>query len=259
MKHREVIDSFLEWLEGRLDENARKSIDRHLKECRDCRVYFQAMSAVLRRPDLSRLPRLRPDPFLPARAVPAVTEQQREEKVPMKTGRKTHQVPSGWILRGSHPADYQAGVSPAVAHSGQASGYIKSRTTRPRGFGTLMQTYKADQYRGKRLRMSAYVRSERVSKWAGFWMRVDGPRGNVLSFDNMQSRPIKGKCDWNKHAIVLDVPKESAAIAFGVLLAGQGHVWVDDFEFEVVGPEVPTTGGPLPAYPEHPRNLGFEE
>lgn len=177
----------------------------------------------------------------------------------MKTRRTTQQAPSGWFLRGSHPADYQAGVNQVVSHSGKASAYIKSRATRPRGFGTLMQTYKADLYRGKRLRMSAQVKNERVSKWAGLWMRVDGPGGRTLSFDNMQSRPIKGKSDWSKHAIVLDVPIESTTISFGVLLVGQGHVWVDDFEFETVSTDVATTGKPQPVYPERPRNLGFEE
>lgn len=81
----------------------------------------------------------------------------------------------------------------------------------------------------------------------------------------MQTRPIKGSIDWARHEIVLDVPKESGDIAFGVLLAGTGQVWVDDFRFEVVGNDVPTTGGNpgqpprRPEAPEQPANLDFEK
>ena len=39
-----------------------------------------------------------------------------------------------------------------------------------------MQTFKADAFRGERVRMSGYVRSKEVSDWAGLWMRVDGPQ-----------------------------------------------------------------------------------
>jgi hypothetical protein len=120
-----------------------------------------------------------------------------------------------------------------------------------------MQAFGVKEYRGKRLQMTAHVKAEKVKKWAGLWMRVDGRRGSTLSFDNMKSRPIKGTCNWTKHAIVLDVPDESTLISFGVLLDGQGRVWVDDFEFEVVTTEVPTTGES--PYSRQPRNLDFEE
>ena len=46
--------------------------------------------------------------------------------------------------------------------------------------------------RGKRIRLSGHARSKDVSDWAGLWMRVDGPKGEPLAFDNMQQRPIKG-------------------------------------------------------------------
>jgi hypothetical protein len=93
-------------------------------------------------------------------------------------------------------------------------------------------------------------------------MRVDGVRGKGLSFDNMHDRAIKGTLDWSRHAIVLDVPEDSTSISFGVLLKGTGQVWVDDFEFEVVKTDVPTTDlrrTEMGAYGTRPRNLQFEE
>src|SRR5450631_487339 len=44
------------------------------------------------------------------------------------------------------------------------------------GFGTLMQDFRADHYQGKRVRFSAFVKTEAAQDWAGQWKRVDkGP------------------------------------------------------------------------------------
>jgi hypothetical protein len=165
----------------------------------------------------------------------------------------------GWIKSGDSPSDYEVGVDLRVTYGGAVSAYIRSRGV-PRGFGTLMQTFKADIYRGKRLKMSASAKSEGVRNWAGFWMRVDSPERNAVSFDNMQDRPIKGSVDWSTHQIVLDVPDNSAHIAFGLLLDGPGQVWLTRFHFEVVSADVPTTGGlDRLDVPDLPMNLEFKE
>jgi hypothetical protein len=165
--------------------------------------------------------------------------------------------PIGWGGGSKYRSDYEVGTDRKISHSGHASGYVRSRTSKPRGFAALTQAFDAEEYRGKRLQMTAYVKAEKIKKWAGLWMRVDGRYDGALSFDNMQSRPIKGTCDWTKHAVVLDVPEQSTAITFGVLLEGPGRVWVDDFELRPVTTEVPTTGPR--AYSKQPRNLDFEE
>jgi hypothetical protein len=72
----------------------------------------------------------------------------------------------------------------------------------------------------------------------------------------MQQRPIKGTTGWTRCEIVLDVPNNAADLAFGLLLAGDGQVWMDDLRFEVVSSAVPTTrSGALSA----PQNLDFEK
>ncbi len=170
------------------------------------------------------------------------------------------QTPKGWFAAGSRPKDYKMSVDRAIAHSGQASAQLKSIVAKPAGFGTLMQMCKADAYRGKRVRMSGYARSQDVTAWAGLWLRIDGPNREPLGFDNMEQRPIKGTSDWKKYEIVLDVPASAQEIAFGILLSGAGQVWMDDLDFEVVGTEVPTTGSkPKEATTPAPTNLNFEE
>lgn len=166
------------------------------------------------------------------------------------------QTANGWSKAGSQPADYDMGIERDGAFTGSSSGFIRSKTPDPRGFGTYMQMFDATEYRGKRLRLSAYVKSERIEDWAGLWMRVDRDKKPV-AFDNMQDRPIRNTQGWTQHAIVLDVDAKATAVAFGILLAGRGAVWIDDVTFEVVGEEVPVTD--LQSKPATtPRNLDFE-
>lgn len=66
-----------------------------------------------------------------------------------------------------------------------------------------------DEYLGKRIRLNGYVKNEKITGWAGMWMRVDGTDKNTsLAFDNMANRAIGGTSDWTKYEIVLDVPRK---------------------------------------------------
>ena len=172
-------------------------------------------------------------------------------------------VPSGWNIAGSKPKDYDMGKDSKTAHSGSSSAFIHSNQATIQGFGTLMQTFKADIYFGKRVRMTGFIKTGDVKNLAGMWMRVDDKANpnQSLSFDNMSNRPIKGTTDWKKCEIVLDVPANASNIAFGFLLDGTGKIWFDDIAFEVVDLSVPTTdmkgqGGQMPSAP---MNLDFEK
>jgi hypothetical protein len=141
-------------------------------------------------------------------------------------------APQGWFLAGSKPANYDTGVDPSSPYLGRGSSFLKAKAdqdgfgTDQDGFGTLMQSFSAKNYAGKRLRLSGYVKSDSVTRWAGVWMRVDGPSSGgtpeILAFDNMQNRPIKGSTDWQNYQVVLDVPNLAAGISFGILLDGPG-------------------------------------
>ena len=164
-----------------------------------------------------------------------------------------------WFMAGSHPEDYIHGIDTAIAlnYEGKKVAHLRCRVDEPvNGFGTLMQSFKADNYHNKRMCFSAVVKSEGVTKWAGLWMRIDGnDGGKSLEFDNMQERPIKGDTDWKKYQVVLDVPLKSASIHFGTLLDGKGQAWLSDVHFEEA-PNEPTTGKTLP---DGPANLDFSK
>lgn len=48
-------------------------------------------------------------------------------------------------------------------------------------------------------------------------------------------------------------------IVFGLMLIGEGQIWLDDVSFEAVSKDVPLTGKKPCGYPEYPVNLNFEE
>jgi hypothetical protein len=176
-------------------------------------------------------------------------------------------LPKGWFGSSANAGAYESGIDRGVFHGGKASGYVRMHGAGQGDFGTLLQSIQADPYKGRRVRLSAFIKTENAGEGAALWMRVDGEDA-TLAFDNMDSRRIRGTKDWQKGEIVLDVSEKAQVIVFGVLLAANGKVWVDDFAIETVGKDVPSTnmfdkeqkaamgfqlGAPLPA------NVDFEE
>jgi hypothetical protein len=185
-------------------------------------------------------------------------------------GKVYAEFPAGW---GGGGTGYEFLVDRTVKHGGNASGSIKSTAIEPTWYGAFTQSFQAGDFRGNRLRMTAFVKSKDVENHAGLWMRIesiDGKENYSISSDFMGDRPIRGTNDWKEYEVVLDVPNEdSTQIYFGVLLAGKGQVWVDDFKLEAVDKAVKATGTvhekgkckhAFPkGLPKEPKNLDFEQ
>lgn len=164
----------------------------------------------------------------------------------------------GWVLAGSAPSKYEIGVVDDSERNGKVA-FLKSTETKIKGeFGTIMQSFVPEDYLGKRVKLTAYIKSQDVEDWAGMWMRVDGEKGKILSFDNMEKRPIEGTKAWKQYEIVLDVPQESINLAYGVLLSETGRVWIDSFKFEIVSSAIPTTGMGTIGGLKKPTNTSFD-
>jgi hypothetical protein len=165
-------------------------------------------------------------------------------------------VPPGWFMAGSNPEAFETGVDTQQTYEGHVSAFMKSKQSSVQGFGTLMQRVSAEQYKGKRVRLSGVVKSQDVVGWAGLWMRVDRGKDPV-AFDNMQNRSIKGTTEWRRYDVVLDVPKDATRISFGILLDNAAEVWLSGTKFDVVGADIPATGDRK--VPDNPVNLEFTD
>lgn len=164
-------------------------------------------------------------------------------------------APKGWSFLPSADAMCEVGISHTESYAGTTSSILRSGEQEPEHFCALSQSISSSNYQGKRVRFSAWVRSEGVVHGAGLWMRVDGPEGKVLSFDNMSDRPIRQTRDWQHYAIILDVPPQAHHITYGALLTGEGKMLWDAARLEVVDEAIPTTS-PIKSAP---HNTDFEE
>ncbi len=146
----------------------------------------------------------------------------------------------GWKLAGSNPRAFAIQVEDEAArHDGKNAAAITCIGGRCPGFGTMMQTFRAETYLSRRLRLSAWVRASKAG-YANIWMRVDGVDA-TLTFDNINKRQARGAFGWRRQEIVLDVPDDAASISYGLMLAGGGQAWVSEFAFETVDAHVKST------------------
>ena len=111
--------------------------------------------------------------------------------------------PDGWQVAGTqaHVGDYEITLDTSIGHADETSLLIQTdKDIQDGGFGTALRTLdNTNQYKGNRLQLSGYIKTEDVSDWAALWFRVDGVgRGNALAFDNMADRAPKGTTDWQR-------------------------------------------------------------
>src|SRR5687767_410852 len=98
----------------------------------------------------------------------------------------------------------------------------------PPGFGTLAQAIPAGPLRGKRVRLSAWVRADvegdgRVQ----LGLRVDRADGRPAFFDNMADRPLRDT-PWQRVEIEGDVASDADRIVVLLVLTGGGTAWLDE-------------------------------
>jgi hypothetical protein len=167
-------------------------------------------------------------------------------------------LPLAWHFSRNYPLDddYAAGLTDIGTHGGKTCGYIKSGLHTPKGWGDVNQAFKADRFRGKRLRLTGWLKPIDVHGRGLMWVRIDGKGGKILAMDAMFDRAVSGSSGWKRHAIVLDVDPAAEVINFGVELNGTGALCFDDLKFDVVGKSVGTT---LNVPREGPANLNLEK
>ena len=173
--------------------------------------------------------------------------------------------PKGWHSSGSAENKYDIGVWKIGGHdSSKNCGVIRSNKEDyfETDYASLMQAFSSQKYLGKRVRMTGYMKSRGVKAWAGFYLRADKEDSKEpLTFDNMHDRPVKGTTDWTQYKIELDIPLNASKIAFGALLHGQGQIWFDDINFEVIGNSTIKADFVLcdTSLKREPENLDFEK
>lgn len=167
-------------------------------------------------------------------------------------------VPEGWHANGKSKHLYRTGLAPDVPGAAIVEA-LPSVDIPSDSFAGLMQSLDAVAYLGKRLKLSAQLKSVGAGQGT-IWMRVDAKEGGrPTAFDNLEHRqvdgPIEGDTDWVERSIVLDVSRKAESIHFGFFMHAPGKVFARRFSLETVEKDVPVTRGRF--YPGGPSNLGF--
>lgn len=104
---------------------------------------------------------------------------------------------------------------------------------------------------GKSIILIGTIKTENVkSGWAGLWIRVDGEDKQILSFETMDGKGVKGTTGWKEY--MLQVPydeQEATKISAGALLVGDGKMWLDSVRLLV--DEVPINRTPISTRPRY--------
>jgi hypothetical protein len=185
--------------------------------------------------------------------------------------------PPHWFISGQESAraikEYSGAIDHTNAYEGSGSGLLKS-TSDAAHDGTLMQVSSAAAYRGKSLKMRAFLRSAEVAQRAGLWIRADDINGATVAFRNCFSPRapqsfVEGNTAWKEVEISIDVPDSAVALSYGVQLVGTGAVWIDSVSIDIIGPYAPAHAeqvssavhprpDPQKLFPT-PQNLNFEQ
>lgn len=104
----------------------------------------------------------------------------------------------------------------------------------PAQVGNLMQSFSAAAYRGKTVRLRAWLRLEASGPddRAQMWLSVERPNERKGFFDNMNDRPVRSG-GWTQCEIGTRVDADATFIKFGIMSIGRGRVWVDQAAFEI--------------------------
>lgn len=167
----------------------------------------------------------------------------------------TSALPAGWLQAGNPKADCESSVVIATGAPSPKVFNIDCKSG-DQGFQTLMQQIAGTDYAGKRVRLSAQVRGEKIAGWGGVWMRSDSGQRMGTAFDNMKERPLSGEFGWKQVEVVLDIPSDATTLSFGFLLEGSGRLQATRFQLDVVPNTTPTTGqGSIPILRRQAQNL----
>ena|ERR1700733_12992741 len=130
--------------------------------------------------------------------------------------------PRFWRSWSSRPDIFEIGVDNETSMSTGRSGFVQSLVSEilPADWGGLDQPFGAYDYRGKRIRFSAQLKTQKVVGEAALFMMILGADKRTLLQEAMRDRSFVGSNDWTKCNVILDVPENARYINIGGVIRG---------------------------------------
>jgi hypothetical protein len=135
------------------------------------------------------------------------------------------------------PKDADALAELRRAHCRTAAGcaIVRVPPNAPSPVAILMQSFDAASYRGRTVRLRAWLRLDAADSLdrGQMFLSVDRANRQTGFFDNMDDRPVRS-AEWTRCEIVSSIDRDATFINFGFMSYGRGAVWVDEVTFEVL-------------------------
>ena len=161
-------------------------------------------------------------------------------------------APQGWwTVQHAGPVSYTFTLDTTKPRSGERS--LKVENIGPEPFGTIYQSVDATPYRGRKIRLAAWIRTEGAAGnryGAGAGLNLHAMKGGYpVVYAMMRKDAIQGTTDWARYEVSLSVPGEADRIEVGLNLFGPGIAWLDDVALDVMDASAAAApspaGGPL--------------
>lgn len=165
---------------------------------------------------------------------------------------------NGWMFIGfpKEASTYQ--MDESMQRGGKRSLLIATEEGQALGMASLQhEGFLADHYLGKRLRMSAYMKTDDV-KQVTMGVELNGTK-DTSHLKQFLAPTIRGTTEWTRHEIVFDVASNISLIKFTFRMMGKGRMWLSTVRLEDVDTSIPLTKdyGTSLALSDEPQNMQF--
>lgn len=140
-------------------------------------------------------------------------------------------VPANWSFATPNPKIYRTGYDKVAGSQTPRSLVIRSLNSSAKGDAGLSQKCDATPYRGQRVRISVWIKTDGVNGADALYVVVKDQAGIMLAQGGYF---VNGSRYWRQYAAVVDVPEDAASLFYGMTLHGAGKAWFNDLQINVV-------------------------
>ena len=157
-------------------------------------------------------------------------------------------IPPGWLAPSlGRDTDNLPELQREGCRSRVGCAVVMVPSNMPRAVGNMMQSFSAVAYRGKTVRLRAWLRlqtayvtatsihlpPDNAPDSAQLWLKVERTGRRPGFSESGDEQPVRSG-EWQQREIVGTIDEDAQFIRFGVMSIGGGRAWVDDVSFEVI-------------------------
>ncbi|NLO19079.1 MAG: hypothetical protein GX121_04265 [Ignavibacteria bacterium] len=157
--------------------------------------------------------------------------------------------------------DKSKNIHLAVKHIGPATGtksevfesqIVNVNQSQREMEGIVFQYIDAEQFKGKTIKFKAFSRIEAGDSYSQgqMWLQINLDKNNVHSITALED-PILKK-EWTEYEVAAEIPENADKILLALVLIGEGKIWFDETNLEIIDKKNKVSYGEL-------RNYSFEE